>query len=123
MVAGIHPRILYRLRDTGHFEQLSRGVYRLTSSEATSNPDLVTVATRIPKAVICLISALAFHEITTQIPHHIAIALPTNAKAPSLDYPPIQAHKFSAASYQAGIEPHQIDGAYIKIYSPEKNAG
>ncbi len=60
--AGIHPRTLYQLRDSGLLEHLSRGVYRLTDQETVSDPDLIIVATRIPKAVICLISALAFHE-------------------------------------------------------------
>lgn len=118
--AGIHPRIIYQLRGSGKLEQLARGVYRLVDSSESSNPDLVAVAVKIPKAVVCLVSALAFHEITTQIPHRIFIAMPAGSKAPVLDFPPIQVHKFSSASYSAGIEEHQIDGVSIKIYSPEK---
>ncbi|MEN8203095.1 MAG: type IV toxin-antitoxin system AbiEi family antitoxin domain-containing protein [Bacteroidota bacterium] len=118
--AGIHPRTLYQLRDSGELEQLSRGVYWLTNIEAVSNPDLVIVATRIPNAVICLISALAFHEITTQIPHMISVAIPKDNKAPVIDYPPVQVHKFSAVAYETGIEDHQIDGVTVKIFSPEK---
>ncbi|MCK5035610.1 MAG: type IV toxin-antitoxin system AbiEi family antitoxin domain-containing protein [Candidatus Sabulitectum sp.] len=118
--AGIHPRTICQLRDSGILEQLARGVYRLAESGESSNPDLVAVAVKIPKAVICLVSALAFHEITTQIPHRIFISLPAGSKAPLLDFPPIQVHKFSSASYSAGIEEHQIDGVSIKIYSPEK---
>ena len=67
--AGIHPSTLYAMRDDGTLETVSRGVYRLADSEPLGNPDLVTVATRVQGGVVCLISALAFHEITTQIPH------------------------------------------------------
>ncbi|MCD4656525.1 MAG: transcriptional regulator, partial [Planctomycetes bacterium] len=83
-------------------------------------PDLVIVTTRIHKAVICLISSLAFHEITTQIPHVVAIAIPKGAESPRLDYPPIQAYRFSDASYKAGFEVHFIDDVPVKIYTPEK---
>lgn len=107
--AGIHPRTLYQLRNGDQLEQLSRGVYRLTDQEAVSDPDLVIVATRIPKAVICLVSALSFHEITTQIPHTISIALPRGSDTPRLDYPPISIHRFSKEAMSAGITVHQID--------------
>lgn len=118
--AGIHPRTLYQLRDTGVLEQISRGAYRLTEQEPVSNPDLVTVAVRIPQGVICLVSALAFHEITTQIPHAVSIALKKGAESPRIYYPPVSVHRFSAASIVAGIEEHHIDGVTVRIYSPEK---
>lgn len=118
--AGIHPRSLYHLRDSGFLEQISRGVYRLSEQEPISNPDLVIVAVRIPKAVICLISALAFHEISTQIPHKVKIALATGTESPRIDYPPISIHRFNDASLMAGIEEHLIDGVIVKVYSPEK---
>lgn len=117
---GIHPRTIYQLRDSGILERLSRGVWRLTEQSPLSNPDLVTVAARIPGAVICLISALAFHEITTQIPHAVSIALPKGAGSPRLDYPPITAHRFSGPALTEGIEEHIIDGLSVRIYSPEK---
>ena len=69
LTAGISRYTLYRLKDTGLIEQVSRGVYRLASLPPLGNPDLVTVALRFPQAVICLVSALAYHELTTQIPH------------------------------------------------------
>lgn len=118
--AGIHPRTLYQLRDEGILEPLSRGVYRLSEQEAVSDPDLIIVATRIPQAVICLVSSLAFHEITTQIPHAVSIALQKGAETPRLDYPPLNVHRFSQAALTAGIEQHQIDGVNIRIYSVEK---
>lgn len=118
--AGIHPRTLYRLRDSGELEVLSRGVYRLADQDDISDPDLVIIAKRIPQAVICLISALAFHEITTQIPHAISIALSKGSETPRLDYPPLNIHRFSGASFVEGMEEHLVDGVSIKVYCPEK---
>jgi predicted transcriptional regulator of viral defense system len=118
--AGIHPRVLYQLRDENLLEQLSRGVYRITDQKAVSDPDLVIVATRIPKAVICLVSALSFHEMTTQIPHSVSVALPRGSDTPRLDYPPISIHRFSKEALLAGITVHRIDNVPVKIYSPEK---
>jgi len=112
--------MLYSLRDKGIIEQVSRGVYRLVELPPISNPDLVTVSLRVPKAVICLISALSFHDITTQIPHVVSIAVPRDSRIPSLDNPPIQVHRFSNEAYKSGIENHAIDGVPVKIYTPEK---
>jgi predicted transcriptional regulator of viral defense system len=69
--AGIHPRTLYALRDENRVSQIGRGVYRLADLPAITNSDLVAVGTRIPNAVVCLISALAFHQITTEVPHEV----------------------------------------------------
>ena len=117
---GIHPRIFYQLRDDGVLVQVSRGVYRLADKGPISNPDLVTVATRIPDAVICLVSALAFHKITTQIPHAISIALKKGSESPRIEYPPISIHRFSDSSLNEGIEKHLIDGVTVRFYGPEK---
>ena len=68
---GIHPRTLYALRDAGVLEQLSRGLYRLSEMPPLVHPDLVTVALRVPQSVTCLLSALIYHELTTQIPHAV----------------------------------------------------
>ncbi|HEC05150.1 MAG TPA: transcriptional regulator, partial [Thiothrix sp.] len=118
--AGINRYTLYSMLKKGELEQLSRGVYRLANLADLSEPDLVIVATRIPRAVICLISALSYHDMTTQIPHEISIALPTGVKAPNLDHPPIIIHRFNKQSYEAGIETHLIDGIPTQIYNPEK---
>ena len=83
--AGIHPSTIYAMRDSGALEVVSRGVYRLAGSSPLGNPDLVTVATRVPGGVICLISALAFHELTTQIVHEVHVALTRGAEEPRLD--------------------------------------
>ena len=118
--AGIHPRTLYQLRDSGELEVLSRGVYHLLDERQISDPDLVIVAKRVPQAVICLVSALAYHDITTQIPHAVSIALPKGAETPRIDYPPISVHRFSETALLEGVETHEIDGVPISVYCPEK---
>src|SRR5437762_583371 len=92
--AGIHRRTLYAMRDAGIIEQLSRGLYRLTDGPPLGQPDLVTVALKVPHGVICLISALAYHELTTQIPHQVYVATPRNSEPPRLDYPPVRPFRF-----------------------------
>ena len=118
---GITRYMLYSLRDKGIIEQVSRGIYRLVELPPISNPDLVTVSLRFPNAVICLISALSYHNITTQIPHVVSVAVPRDSRIPSLEYPPVQAHRFSNEAYNSGIENHSIDGVPVKIYTPEKS--
>jgi predicted transcriptional regulator of viral defense system len=109
------------MRDSGLLEQLSRGLYRLAELPPLSNPDLVTVALKVPQAVICLVSALAFHELTTQIPHVVDVALHNRAERPRLDYPPLRISWFSGPAWSEGIETHLIDDIPVRIYGPEKS--
>lgn len=118
--AGIHPDTLYAMRDSGHLERVSRGVYRLAGRPPLGNPDLLTVASRVPGGVICLISALSFHELTTQIPHEVDVALATGAREPRIEHPPIRTYRFTGESFTQGVETHEIDGVDVRIYSPEK---
>ena len=101
---GITPYTLYALRDRGVVEPISRGMYRLVELPPLSDPDLFTVSLRYPNAVICLVSALAFHDMTTQISREVSVAVARDSGLPSLDHPPMRAHRFSKASYEAGIE-------------------
>ncbi|MHC9063553.1 type IV toxin-antitoxin system AbiEi family antitoxin domain-containing protein [Nitrospira sp. CMX1] len=117
---GIHPRILYRLRDAGRLVSVTRGVYRLAELPEPSHPDLLVVARRVPQAVICLISALSFHDLTTQIPHEVHIALPRRTRYPRLDHPPLRVFLMTGAAYAEGIETHSIDGVSLRVYGPEK---
>lgn len=120
LALGISRYSLYKLRDRGVIEQVSRGIFRLAELPPISHPDLVTASLRFPKGVICLISALAFHEITTQIPHAVSVAVSRHSRLPSLDSPPIQAYRFSGEAFTSGIETHEIDGVSVNIYSVEK---
>jgi len=117
---GIHPDTLYALRDSGKLEQISRGLYRLAASSPLGNPDLVTVALRVPQGVICLISALAFHDLTTQVPHEVQVALPRGAEQPRLDYPPLRIYRFTGKSFTEGVETPELDAVRVRIYSREK---
>jgi predicted transcriptional regulator of viral defense system len=118
--AGVHPRTLYRMRDQGIVEQLGRGMYRFADMPSLRNPDLATVAMKVSKGVICLISALSYHELTTEIPHEIYLALPRGAEPPRIDYPPIRIFWFSGTAFTEGIEQHDVDGIPVKVYNPEK---
>jgi predicted transcriptional regulator of viral defense system len=82
IASGIYARTLTQLTQEGKLDQLTRGFYRLAAKKPLSNPDLVTVAVRVPKAVICLTSALSFHQLTTQIPHKVFIAIPEFSNSP-----------------------------------------
>jgi predicted transcriptional regulator of viral defense system len=118
--AGVHPRTLYKMRDQGVIERLGRGMYRFADMPSLGNPDLATVAMKVPKGVICLISALSYHEMTTEIPHEIYLALPRGAEPPRLDYPPLRIFWFSGPAFEEGIERHDVDGIPMQVYSPEK---
>ena len=117
---GIQPRVLYAMRDAGDLEMLSRGCYRLADLDQMSEPDLAVVAMAAPKGVICLISALAFHNITTQIPRVVDLAIRAHRHPPKIDYPPIQPYWFSGKAYSSGIDTHEIDGIQVRIYNPAK---
>ena len=117
---GIHPRTLYQMRDANRIAQISRGVYRLADLPEITNPDLVAVATRVPEAIICLVSALAFHEITTEVPHEVYIALPSGINKPKIDYPPLRDFRFSKETLSVGVERHRVDSVTVNVFDPEK---
>lgn len=119
--AGIHPRTLYALRDSGHLIQLARGLYRLSDLPPVGDPDLALVAGRIPQGVVCLISALAIHDLTTQIPHEIHLAISRSARYPTLDEVPLAVYRFSRQSFSAGVTTHDIGGASVRIFDAEKS--
>jgi len=117
---GIQPRTLYQMRDAGLLVRESRGVYRLAASPLWSNPDLSLVALRIPKGVICLISALHFYGLTTQIPHQVDVALLQSSEKPRLEYPPVRIVWMGPEPFSAGVELHNLDNMPVRIYSVAK---
>ena len=117
---GVHPDTLYTMYDEGTVEKLSRGLFRLADLPPLGNPDLVAIAHKVPRGVVCLVSALAFHEMTTQIPHEIEVAIPRGAEPPRLDHPPVRSFWFSGRAFSEGIEQHKLEAATVRIYSPEK---
>jgi predicted transcriptional regulator of viral defense system len=118
---GIDSHTLYALRDAGILEQLAQGLYRLADLPPLSNPDLVIVAHKIPRGVICLVSALAYHELTTQIPHAVDLALESGSRRPQLTFPPLRVFWFSGPAWSEGVEVRQVDSTSVRIYSPEKS--
>lgn len=118
--AGISSRVLNELMNSGEIQRITRGIYALSDLPKISEPDLVIISKRIPKGIICLISALYFHELTSQIPHVVDVALPKDTKSPMIDYPPIQFYRFSPKIWSAGIEKYKIGKFTIQCYSKEK---
>jgi predicted transcriptional regulator of viral defense system len=108
------------MRDEGQVEPLAKGLYRLADAPVPRNPDLLTVARKAPEAVVCLLSALAFHDLTTQVPHAVYVALPTGSRAPRLEHPPLEVFEFGGEAFSAGIQTHDLDGVPVRVYSPEK---
>ena len=117
---GIHPRTLYALRDNGKLDKLTRGLYRLSGLPPLGDPDLAIVASRIPHGIVCLISALALHELTTQIPHEVHLALPRAARYPIFNEIPIAIYRYAQESYVSGVMEFDVGGAKIQVFSPEK---
>ncbi len=117
---GVPEHIVYEMIEQGELVKEARGIYRLKDSDPLGNPDLVQVSLLVPKAVICLISALYFYELTTQIPHSIYIALPQNTGKPRLAYPPLEVFWVTNSLHSVGIESHVLDGVKVKIYNREK---
>ncbi|MEW6073594.1 MAG: type IV toxin-antitoxin system AbiEi family antitoxin domain-containing protein [Planctomycetota bacterium] len=118
--AGVHARDLYALRDAGVLVAVSRGLYRLADLPPLAEPDLYTVAARVPKAVIAVVSALHFHGLTTEIPHEVSIALPAGTARPRLEWPPLRVYWLTGAMFAAGIETHERDGVPLRVYGAAK---
>ena len=117
---GVPREYLLRLYRSGEMERIGRGIYALPGSRASESLDLAEVTKRVPGAVICLISALEFHHLTTQISHSIWIAIENKRWAPKLDYPPIEIVRFGGEAFTFGVEVHEVDRVAVKVYSPAK---
>lgn len=120
LARGFSRYQFYQLRDDGLIEPVSRGLYRLADLAPIENPDLVAAAARFPHAVLCLISALDWHGITTQIPHQVHLAVKRDARLPVLDYPPVAGYRFSGRAFSEGIKKAEVDGLTLQVYTPEK---
>ena len=115
------PRVvLTRLTVAGLLEKIGRGLYRLPESQGSEHESLVTIATKVPQAVFCLLTALQFHELTTQLPRQVWIAMPRGSHTPRLDYPPIKMVQFRGEAYSAGVEEVERDGVKLRVYGVAK---
>lgn len=115
------PRVmLTRLTAAGLLERVGRGLYRIPGSQGSEHESLATVATKMPQAVFCLLTALQFHELTTQLPRQVWVAMPRGSHTPRLDYPPIRMVQFTGEAYAAGVEEVERDGVRLRVYSVAK---
>lgn len=115
------PRVvLTRLTAAGLLEKVGRGLYRLPDSQGSEFESLAVVATKIPQAVFCLLTALQFHELTSQLPRQIWIGMPRGSHTPRIEYPPIKMVQFTGEAYTAGIETIERDGIELRVYSVAK---
>jgi predicted transcriptional regulator of viral defense system len=119
--AGVHPRTLYGLRNAGQLEQVAHGLYRAASAPLPPHFDLLVVAKRASHAAICLISALAFHELTDEIPHEVSIAIPRGSTSPRIESPPIRVFHYARDTFSLGLEHRKIAGIDLKVYSPTRS--
>jgi predicted transcriptional regulator of viral defense system len=117
---GIQPRTLYNMRQQKIIKELARGLFRLSNLDFLSHQDLIIIAKQLPKGVICLLSALDFHGITSHVPHYVYVAYQQNWHQPKIKYPPVKIFRFAENTFNTGIEKHIIDGVNVQIYSPEK---
>ena len=117
---GIARMAVKRLVERGVIERLGRGLYGLKNAEYDENQQLLEVCQRVPKGVICLLSALQYHNLTTEMPYEIWLGLEEGSWQPKLDYPPIRVFRYSPSSYEAGIEEVTVSGGVIQVYCPAK---
>jgi len=111
---------LSRMEARGEIERLARGLYALPGTSGTLHQNLAEVVKRAPKAVACLMTALSFHEIGTQSPFEVWIALPRGAWRPQLGRQKLRVVRFSDAAFTSGVETHVIQGVKVRVYNPAK---
>jgi len=112
--------VLTRLAAAGRLEKVGRGLYRLSGTQGSQHESLATVARRVPQAVFCLFTALQFHELTTQLPRQVWIAMPRGSHAPRFGYPPVKMVQFTGEAYMAGVEEVERDGVRLRVYGVAK---
>lgn len=114
---GIHSSTLTRMANSGVLEKVGPGRYRLPSTRTTEHHDLAVATAAVPRSVVCLVSALRFHDIGTQLPAEVWIAVPRGARVPRVSAPPLRVVNVSTAVFDLGIEEHRIEGHTVRIYS------
>ena len=119
--ASIHTSVVRSLMEQGKIEKVKSGLYRLADLPLDPNQGLIEACLAMPKAVVCLHSALSYYELSTEMPPSIMIALPRNAKPKNLLHPPLRVFYFSGTHYQEGIESISTRGGIIRIYCREKS--
>ena len=114
---GLPTVVLTRLVRQGRLQRVGRGLYALPDRPVSEHNTLAEVARKHPQAIVCLLSALRFHDLTTQSPFEVWLAIPNKARSPKMDYPPLRIVRFSGAALTRGIEDHVIDGVPVRVTS------
>ena len=117
---GLPTDYLWRLHQQDKLEKVGRGMYALPDAELTEHQTLIQAARRLPHGVVCLLSALRFHDLTTQAPFEIWMAIDVKARSPKEEIIPLRIVRFSGQALTAGIETHTIEGVKVKVYNPAK---
>ena len=117
---GIARVVLSRLTARGQLVRVGRGVYRLPDAQGAEYESLATIAVKVPQAVFCLLTALQMHELTTQLPRQVWIAMPQGSHVPKMDYPPVKMVQFSGEAYGQGIEVVRADQVELRVYGVAK---
>ncbi len=117
---GVPRVVLSRMTKAGQLERVGRGLYRRPEATVSEHESLSAIATRVPQAVFCLLTALQFHELTTQLPRQVWITMPRGSHLPKLGYPPLRMIQASGEAYTAGIEVAIRDQVPLRVYSAAK---
>ena len=114
-VLGLPRVALTRLVRQGLLTRVGRGLYARPDRTVSEHGTLAEIARKHPQTIVCLLSALRVHDLTTQSPFEVWLAIPNKARAPKMEYPPLRIVRFSGASLTEGIEEHQIDGVTVRV--------
>ena len=114
---GLPTVALTRLVRQGRLQRVGRGLYALPDRPVSEHNTLAEVARKHPQAIVCLLSALCFHDLTTQSPFEVWLAIPNKARAPKMGYPPLRIVRFSGEALTVGVEDHVIDGVPVRVTS------
>lgn len=117
---GISGVYLNKLHAEGVLDRISRGLYALADSEPSGNRSMVEAAKLVPHGAVCLLSALRFHDLTTESPFEVWLAISRKARLPKVDYPVLRIVRYSGDALSFGLQSHEIEGLSVRVYSPAK---
>lgn len=117
---GIHPEVLRRLARQGQLVKIARGIYAPASADLSTHHDLALASARVPHGTICMLSALSYHEIGTQLPHEVWMMIDRRSRKPRIDRPAMRFVLASGPALALGIEQVEINGATVRIFNPAK---
>jgi predicted transcriptional regulator of viral defense system len=118
--ADLPADYLWRLYRKEKLERVGRGLYALPGAGLTEHHTLAEAALRVPHGVVCLLSALRFHDLTTQSPYEVWMAIDVKARRPKEEIIPLRVVRFSGEALTAGVEEHGVEGVSVKVYNPAK---